>query len=507
MEDQRAKGLLLSYVNAALNMLTSFLLTPLLISAFSDETYSLYKVMQSFAGSLMMFNLGLSTVVGRAAARHESLKTPESLQEKDSTFALALAVSLMMCAVVMLLGFAMTKILPFLFGDTFSPALLETAKPLILIFAASTAVHILCNTLQGCAQGRGRFVFLQLSNSGHHLFRFFLMLALIRQHRSIAGMAMADLCAYLLMLAGYVLYCHFSLKVRLRPGPVSGETARKIATFSAAMLLQAIITQVNTNLDLIILGAAADARVITMYSSALTIYGAYNSVVLMTSGLYFPSAAQLTAKEASPEALTDFTITPARIQAICALGIWGGFALLGGDFVRLWIGAEYTAAHPLALVLMLVSTIPLLQNACLTILDAKLQRMVRSLILIVVAAVNALLSLLLIKPLGYWGTALGTVISMLLGHVVLMNLYYVKSFHLDVRRMFRETLSGTLPAALLTCLVCLPLSLTPTGSAAMLVVKCGAFLVIYAGALWKFGLHPEEKEYLTALTEGIFHGA
>ena len=50
---QTTKGVLLSYGSAAVNLVSSLILVPLLIRTLSEDTYSLYKVMQSFAGSLM----------------------------------------------------------------------------------------------------------------------------------------------------------------------------------------------------------------------------------------------------------------------------------------------------------------------------------------------------------------------------------------------------------------------------------------------------------------------
>ena len=53
-----------------------------------------------------------------------------------------------------------------------------------------------------------------------------------------------------------------------------------ITSFSLAILLQAVVNQVNDNMDTVILGAmVAEKQVITMYSSALSIYTIYNSLI------------------------------------------------------------------------------------------------------------------------------------------------------------------------------------------------------------------------------------
>ena len=60
-------------------------------------------------------------------------------------------------------------------------------------------------------------------------------------------------------------------------------------------------------------------------------------------------------------------------------------------------------------------TIPLVQNVCLSILDAKLKRLFRSATLVIMAVINVILSIILVRFMGFWGAALGTVISLLVG--------------------------------------------------------------------------------------------
>ena len=50
----------------------------------------------------------------------------------------------------------------------------------------------------------------------------------------------------------------------------------------------------------------------------------------------------------------------------------------------------------------------------------------RSILYIVIAVANALLSLILVKPYGALGTAFATAISLIIGNGLLMNWYYQK---------------------------------------------------------------------------------
>ena len=95
MKDQKKLGVSISYLNLALGTATNIFLTSFIIKALGDEGYSIYKVMQSFAGPLAMFNLGVSTIVARAIVKYDTLEE-HNLKEKKNTLALAMLTSAIM---------------------------------------------------------------------------------------------------------------------------------------------------------------------------------------------------------------------------------------------------------------------------------------------------------------------------------------------------------------------------------------------------------------------------
>lgn len=505
MTDQKNGGILLSYLNTALNMGMNLVLIPLLISALTDDSYSLYKVVQSLAGPLMMFNLGMSTVVARCVAQYKAVGTEESLREKENTFALAVLVSGAMALLVMAAGLGMRAMLPALLGKTYSPQQLDSARKLLTVFAGTTALHILDDTFRGCVLGRERFYFLYGSVTVRYLLRFAGIFLLTRLAKvGAVAVALVDFCLYGLSLTVNILYCRLRLRERLHVYTVKKQEFAAVTSFSAAVLLQAVVNQVNTHADTVILGAmVSDKRIITMYSCALSIFAVYQSLLWVLTSVSLPKAARLVAKGSSGEELTDFVVRPGRFQAVIAVAVLGAFGLFGRRFLRLWIGAQYQQAYFVALALMLPATIPLVQNVCLSILNAKLKQMFRSGVLTAMAALNVLVSVGLVKRMGYWGAAIGTALALLLGNGLVMNLYYARVLRLNVARMLRELFSGILPAGLVSCLLSVPLTLLPGDTVPNLLGGCLGFVLIYGSALWKIGLNPEEKNWLLAR---LFHG-
>ena len=120
---------------------------------------------------------------------------------------------------------------------------------------------------------------------------------------------------------------------------------------------------------------------------------------------------------------------------VSIIGAIGLFAIL---FWTAFAISAYRNAYYVVLMLIIPVTIPLVENAAICILDASMKRIYRSAVLVGMAAINVAISIILIRKIGFWGAALGTVISLVIGHGLLMNMYYQRVFRMEIGRMFKE---------------------------------------------------------------------
>ena len=136
------------------------------------------------------------------------------------------------------------------------------------------------------------------------------------------------------------------------------------------------------------------------------------------------------------------------------------------------------------------------ESVGIAILDAKLKRVFRSVVLMLMAVVNGIATVVLVRFWGFWGALVGTICSLILGHGLLMNIYYKRSLAMNVVRMFKEIFSGTLGAAVLSVAMCLPLSLLINGTVLSFLLKAVCFVLAYGAFLLWFGLRKEERRYV-----------
>lgn len=497
--NQKKRGIVLSYLNLIMGMVVNVFLTPMLIVSLGDGDYSLYKVMQSFAGPLSIFHLGISTVVTRSIVKCDGL-SDYTEQDKKNTIALALLASGVMALLVLVAGAGMYTAIPRIYSGTYSSESLKTGQQIFAMFVLAAVFHMLTDVFSGCILGHERYTVSSLIPLFKTVAKCILIIVLLQCEMEVRFVVAIDL---ILALGVFTFSAGYGMLVL---GEVPKLTRfdkgqlMEILSFGFAILLQAFVNQVNNNMDTMILGAVvAEKTIITMYSSALTVYSIYNSLISVVTHYFLPNATRLVSQKASGRELTDFVIRPGRFQAVVSLTCICGFALFGRNFIAIWIGPRYMDAYGVVLMLMIPVTIPLIQNAVISILDAAMKRMVRSVVLVMMAALNLGVSFMLVRIMGFWGAAVGTALSLLLGHGVLMNIYYAKEFQIEIFRMFGSIFRGILPAGLLATAVSAPMAVFLPYTVGWFVIKCICFVAVYGLFLLLFGFNVEEKRMVLAL--------
>lgn len=491
--NQKRVGILISYVNLIMGMVVNIFLIPFLISSLGDVDYSLYKVMQSFAGPLTMFHLGISTIVTRSVVQFSS-DEEYTKKDKQNTMALALLASGIMAALVSIAGFVMCMAIPNVYGESYSEQNIVLGQKIFLVFMASTVFHMMTDAFSGCMIGHEKFVISSSIQLFRTILKMVLWIVLINLGMGVLAVACVDLFISLATFVFSVSYSVFALHETPRLYRFDKRKLVEIVSFGAAILLQAVVNQINNNVDTMILGAfVTEKAIITMYSSALAVYAIYNSLVSVIASFFLPKATRLINQNASGKELTDFVISPGRFQAIIAVACIFGFALFGKNFISIWIGDKYSDAYWVILMLIIPVTIPLVQNTMISVLDAAMKRIYRSITLVIMALLNVVISIWLVTILDFWGAAIGTVASLIIGHGFLMNIYYKKTFGLQIARMFYSIFKGILPAGLLATIICIPIAYFLPDTILLFLVKCASFILLYGAFLLLFGLNFSEK--------------
>ena len=173
--------------------------------------------------------------------------------------------------------------------------------------------------------------------------------------------------------------------------------------------------------------------------------------------------------------------------------ILSGYYFFGRQFVLLWAGNEYNESYMVGLLLLIPVTIPLIQNLGIEIQRAKNKHKIRSLVYLVIAISNVIISIPLIRLFGSTGAALGTAITMILGNGIFMNLYYHKKLSINIIVFWKEILKATkgiIPPVVICYIItrCYDINTWPS-----LILFVSIYTILYTVSVWFFSFNLYEK--------------
>lgn len=493
----KKNAVILSYVGIVIQAFSTFFLTRFYLSTLGEDTYGLYQMINSVAQYILVLDLGISTVMIRYISEFDS----KGDHQKSENFAfhfgiIVFAIIAFIVAACIILNRNIENIYQTLTPNEY--ALSHTMFRFIVVQLVAT---VICHFFQGIAFAYGQYVFDRVVTIVCVLLNIALNVGTIYAGFNVIGIVLANAAVIVLHTLVAAAYAIFAIHFRIRFHGWDFPMLRPAFLLMIAMLLQSIVGYVNSSVDKTILGIMATKADVSVYSIAATIITMFNTIPTAISSVFQPDAVRLVARNANTEELTSFVIKPGRLQFMLLGGFFAGFILFGKDFIICWTNkTTMDTAWLYVLVIMLPNAVPLVQNTCLAILNALDKRIYRSIVLVGMTGVNILLTVISVRLFGPFGAPLATAISYLIGHVILMNIYYQKRIGLNIRRMFREITGKTTICVLLAFIVNLPLVFwKQEGNWGVLLAKMVVFCVVYAVLLVKLAFNNRELNMVNAM--------
>lgn len=502
MRDEKKIGIFISYINIVLNMVVSVFFTPFLIKSLGSSEYGVYKIVQSFSGQLMIMSFGIGGLVTRNIVYFDEQKKKK---EKENFLAMAMAISVILSVLVAIIGYILYTASDNIFSASLTESEIKLAKTLIALLVINVSVNIFNDGVSGIPLGHERFAVSNGIRALRIIIRIITLVALLLMGFKSIAIVITDLALSVATALFNLFYGFVILKERAHYYYFDKLMFKSSMLFSIAVLLQAVVNQVNQNVDNLILGIMTDSKTVAVYSVALTIYTTYSSITTVITNVLLPKATRMVARDASPSEITNFVARMGRYQFYIAGMIIVGFVLLGKDFLLLWLGNEYLPVYKIVLILIIPMTIPLIQGSCNAILDAQLRRLARSVILSLIVVINIITSVFFIKSFGYVGAAYGTAVSIIIGHIILLNIYYKKYIKLNILSMFINIFKGILPAMAIVGVVLFFIFKFINFRITWLnfFIEICIFIVVYVLSMYFIGMDTSEKKQIKNIINSI----
>lgn len=481
-------GLIFSYAAIFIQSIVSLFYTPALLRLLGEESYGLLQLAISTIANLSVLSFGFTGSYMRFYAPYRAKGDFDGAARLNGMFLiLFLAASFLS----LIAGSIIVYNTSLIFSRAMTAAETATLKMLLAVMTVNMALTFPSNVFDVYIASQERFTFQKLIIIASSLLTPAITLPLLlRGYGSIAA-AVCITVITLLKLITNAFYCIKKLKMRF-VFSFDNALLRRLSVFSFFIFLNIISDQINWNVDKTILGIFKGSGSVTLYSVGSQLNGYFLSFSYALCALLTPRAHTLVAKGSDNAALTRFFTRFGKVQFIIMSYVFILLIAVGKPFLRLWSGLQCDIPYFTALILTAPILITSAQSIGIEIQRAKDLHRFRSVVYILIAAVNIVISIPLCIKFGEIGCAAGTCICLTVGNIIIMNIYYHTRVGLNIKYFWRKVLT-TLPSFIPCILVIFVLRLLPHSGIASVILGAAAVTVVYLPSVYLIALSKKER--------------
>ncbi len=499
MKSQMKSGVILSYVSIAVHNIVGIVYTPVMIRLLGQSEYGLYNLASSVIAYLGLLGFGFDSTYLRYYSQYRHVESREKVASLNAMFLLVFALIGLLALVS---GIFLALHAHALFGEKLTEAELKTASRLMFLLAINIGIVFPGNVFSIYINANERFAVAKLVSLTQMIVSPFIVLPLLLMGYKATALVCTAISFSIAATAFNIVYCVKKLEFRLRFRQLEFRIFKGVAKFSFWVFLGQVVDEINWYLDKFLLGRYCGTVAVAVYGVGANLAGYLRSFSSSISAVFAPRVNRIETLQEGNDVLTDLMIKVGRLQFIVLALVASGFAFMGQMFCTLWVGSDYRNSYYIALILMIPSIIPLIQNTGVTILMAKNKHKVRNVIYFLIACMNVAISVPLCMKYEGIGCAIGTGGALIIGNGIIINLYY-RHIGLNILRFWREIMllgrGLVIPVSFGALLMCLQLPY----SWSIFFVLVFIYSVVFCISIYRYGMNQYEQDLVLGCIEKV----
>lgn len=486
-------GAIFSYLLIAFNTLYGLFFTPFLINTLGEGEYGVYKIIASLVGSFSILDLGIGSTTLRYIAKFNAEKDQKNLSNFSAMgFIQAAGLSVIMILVCLFVYANLDS----MYSNSLTDAEFEKAKQLFLLFMVILALNTFEKVIFGVISGCEHYAFSNSLKFFHLVFKVIIAYFLLQQISDSAILLWLEIFLTVVIMVVQLIYIRKKIGIRIHFYYWDSRLFGQSFKYTILMFIQSLAVQINGNLDNMVIGAVIGSSAVAVYSVGLQLYNMYEQFALAFSDMMLPRVSKQIADGENNTELENTVIKVGRLEFMALGGALAGFIIIGREFIELWLGKSFLTAWTVAVILMVPTTVPLIQNVSLSILRAKNKIGFRTAAVCIMAVFNFVFTVVGVRYFGVMAACIGTAISLVAANIIAMNIYYVKVIKLNVFRIFKGVLSRTWLCCLIASAVLLVVDKLISGGWMLWICKMLIFVIVYGILLILYGFNASEKNII-----------
>ncbi|WP_113969171.1 oligosaccharide flippase family protein, partial [Rossellomorea aquimaris] len=444
MSEMKA-GAILSYLSLFITITIALTYTPIMLRLLGQSDFGLYALIGSVAAYFSVMDMGLGNAVVRYTARNKAIGDKGSEANLNGMFLILYTIIGLLTIII---GAIFLKMIDNIFGASLTVSELNKAKIMVVVLIVNFALSFPLSIFGSIMNAYEKFIIVKVVGITRSIMIPIITLSVLFLGYGPISMVVITTVINISCLLFNVFYCFKNLKINFYFGNLDFGLLKEILGYSSFIFLNIIVDQIYWNTDQFILGALTGTLSVAVYAIAMQFITIFKMFSTSISNLFLPRASAMVAKNASNEILTETMIKYGRVQYIIMSYVLSGFILFGYQFITIWAGDNYSNAYYIVLIVMIPLTIPLIQNFGISILQAKNLHGFRSIVYLIIAILNILISIPLVIKYDGIGSAVATGLSLILGHIIIINIYYNRKIGINIILFWKNILQMSIPAAL-----------------------------------------------------------
>lgn len=496
----KKSGVILGYIAMAITNMSSFLITPLMLSVFGTSEFGVYRLVLSIMSYFALADLGLSNAIVRYVSEY---RTNNDKHSESKFIGLVILIDLLMGGLVFIACVVFYYYIPDVFNSSFTYSEIELLKSLFLLVVISGILTLFVNIASGILKSYERFTVLKSINIAKTVVRVGLIVVLLLLDFKSFQILLMDVILLVIVFLYSWYYCVKELNVKPIFRNIDSKYSRLILSYSLIVFVDAIAYHFFWAADAFIIGVYISSSAIAIYSIGTLLANLFASFSVVISDVLMPDVVKQVAIGSADSELTNYMVKIGRIKLLVLALPTLGFIFFGEKFIQLWLGDTFIEAYWVAILILIPQMIAALADVALYVMWAKNKHKVKSFVSLGICVINILLTVILVQKYGIIGAAISTCVTFVAGYLVFNSIYFHKVLNLDMIRFTRETFNRLWIGLLVACLGINFISLFKGVGWLVLILQIGFATVFYVGSIWFFGMNDSEKQMVIPFLKKI----
>lgn len=498
---QMKAGVILSYVQIALSVLTGLLYTPVMLRLMGQNEYGLYGTVNSTIALLSLLDLGFTSSYIRFYSRYKI----ENRQDKINSFnSLFFIVFLVISVIAALIGFFLSFNPVLIFDDGLTSEELSKAKVMMILLTVSMILGFMSTVFNCYISANQKFIFSKSLNVFSTIVNVGVNLIVLFCGYGAVGLIIVSLVLSIITKIITIVYAYKTLHFEFDFGHIEKSLFKSVLAFSGLIAINMFVDKVNSGIDSILLGRFCGTAAVAVYSVGSSLNSHFSMFSTAISGVFTPHIHNLVNlyemdSLEQRNALTKFFVKVGRLQYLLLALIASGVVFFGKQFIYFWAGEGYDKSYYIALILILPSIISLTQNVGIEIQRAENRHHYRAYIYGAMAIINFILSIFLCQIWEGVGAAIGTGLASIVANGIIMDIVYHKKININIFEYWKNILRQTLGMIGPFIVGALIMKFADMGSLVKLAFWILIYVVIFAVFVWLLSMNTFEKDLVKSI--------